>query len=101
MYETGTARSSKVGHSRYSGRCVMDDDDAVFCANMLLADRLTLEMKRGHLQAYFEKSGITAESTPAERAGALEKLIYCLGTKTQHATVARAIDELLTQRYTQ
>jgi hypothetical protein len=79
----------------------MDDYDAVFCANMLLAERLTLEMKRGHLFQYLEGCGVTDDSTASERENALETLIRCLGTKTQQAQVARTIDEILTHRYTQ
>ena len=79
----------------------MDDYDAVFCANMLLSDRLPLEMKRGHLFQYFERCGVTEESSESERKSALETLIHCLGTKTQQAQVARTIDEILTNKYTQ
>ena len=79
----------------------MDDYDAVFCANMLLEERLTLEIKRGYFHQYLEGVGIHDVQDESKMKGVLELLIHCLGTKTQHAAVARTIDEILTQRYTQ
>ncbi len=78
----------------------MDDYDVMFYANMLLQDRLTLEMKRGHLHEYLDRVGITDDSPPAALKQAFERLTYCLGTKSDQARVARSIEELLTQRYT-
>ncbi len=71
-----------------------DDAAARFCANMLLSDRLPLNMKRGHLLQYLEKEGITQDSTGEEIRYALRKLILGVCTKRERAIVAQVVTDV-------
>lgn len=58
-------------------------------------------MKRGHLHFYLDAEGITDQSSDAERKGALEKLIYSLGTKREQADTVLVIQDILANPYIQ